>query len=199
MQLARGDVDAKANGLHAQFCASRMQPTTPRLEAGTSSFRGAHTTRSGSLTIRPGTPTWVEAGGGATTDRRAQVLDGILPLRCCRMQASMTHPSASTRPVVNIKTPDISQFPGLTSERWQRPRNSEAQALQRTERLREALCGVPFYAKRAEKARLAGDEMAYWLDWQGSQTTLVRPPTKSSTAEALKGTTSPSASSSSKT
>ena len=111
------------------------------------------------------------------------------------MQASMSHPSASTRPVVNIKTPDISQFPGLTSERWQRPRISEAQALQRAERLREALCGVPFYAKRAEKARLAGDEMAYWLDLQGSQATLVRPPTKSSTAEAPMEPTSPSTSS----
>lgn len=32
------------------------------------------------------------------------------------------------------------------------------------EQARARLCGVPFYAKRAEQARLAGDEMAYWRD-----------------------------------
>lgn len=42
------------------------------------------------------------------------------------------------------------------------------------ERLREQLSCVPFYAKRAEKARQAGDEMAYWRDLQGSEATLVR-------------------------
>lgn len=54
---------------------------------------------------------------------------------------------------------------------------------QAAERLREALCSVPFYAKRAEQARLAGDEMAYWIDLQGSEATLVRPPKASSTTE----------------
>jgi hypothetical protein len=52
------------------------------------------------------------------------------------------------------------------------------------ERLREALSCVPFYAKRAEKARLAGDEMAYWLDLQGSEATLRRKPKASSTPDA---------------
>lgn len=43
------------------------------------------------------------------------------------------------------------------------------------ERLRAAWCSVPFHAKKAERARLAGDEMAYWLDLQGSEATLRRP------------------------
>lgn len=42
-------------------------------------------------------------------------------------------------------------------------------------RLREALCSVPFYARRAERARLAGDEMAYWRGLQASEATLMRP------------------------
>lgn len=41
--------------------------------------------------------------------------------------------------------------------------------LQAAERLRERLSGVLWYAKRAEAARLAGDEMAYWLSLQGSE------------------------------
>jgi hypothetical protein len=46
---------------------------------------------------------------------------------------------------------------------------------QAAERLRESLCSVPFYAKRAEAARLKGNEMAYWIDLQGSEATLKRP------------------------
>lgn len=30
-------------------------------------------------------------------------------------------------------------------------------------RLREELCGVPFYAKKAQQAKEAGDEMDYWV------------------------------------
>lgn len=51
-------------------------------------------------------------------------------------------------------------------------------------RLREALSSVPFYAKKTEKARLAGDEMAYWLDLQGSEATLRRRPKSCLTADA---------------
>lgn len=43
------------------------------------------------------------------------------------------------------------------------------------ERLRAHLSSVPFFAKKAEKARLAGNEMAYWLDLQGSQMTTRLP------------------------
>lgn len=57
-----------------------------------------------------------------------------------------------------------------------------AARLQAAERLREALCSVPFYAKRAERARQAGDEMAYWLGLQASEATLRRPPAASSTS-----------------
>ncbi len=110
------------------------------------------------------------------------------------MQASMTHPSALTWPPANTLTPMAKHLDEMALKRGWKP-VSAATRLQRAERLREALCGVPFYAKRAEKARLAGDEMAYWLDLQGSEATLVRPPTKSSTAEAPMEPTSPSTSS----
>lgn len=53
--------------------------------------------------------------------------------------------------------------------------------LQAAKRLRERLSCVPFYAKRAEKARLAGDEMAYWLELQSSQATAHRQSNDSST------------------
>jgi len=43
------------------------------------------------------------------------------------------------------------------------------------ERLRAAWCSVPFHAKKAAAAKAAGDEMAYWLDLQGSEATLRRP------------------------
>lgn len=46
--------------------------------------------------------------------------------------------------------------------------------MQAAYRLRAALGSVPFYAKRAEQARLEGDEMAYWLGLQASQMTLRR-------------------------
>lgn len=57
------------------------------------------------------------------------------------------------------------------------PRVQEAHrwAMQAAIRLREALSGVPFYAKRAEQARLEGNEMDYWLGLQGSEATLRRP------------------------
>jgi hypothetical protein len=87
----------------------------------------------------------------------------------------MTQESASTPQPESSKTLPESRFPGLTLERWRRPRISEAEALQAAEHLREDLSCVPFYAKRAaeEKAR-SGDEMAYWLDLQGSEATLRR-------------------------
>lgn len=48
--------------------------------------------------------------------------------------------------------------------------------LQAAERLRAALCGVPFYAKRAAQTKAeTGDEMDYWLDLKSSEATLVRP------------------------
>lgn len=47
--------------------------------------------------------------------------------------------------------------------------------LEAARRLRAALSSTPFYADRAERARLAGNEMAYWLDLQGSQMTNVLP------------------------
>lgn len=53
--------------------------------------------------------------------------------------------------------------------------------LQAARRLREALYSVPFYANRADKARAEGGEeaeLAYWLNLQGSQAALVRPPKK---------------------
>lgn len=47
--------------------------------------------------------------------------------------------------------------------------------LQAAYRLRAALKGTPFYAKRAGKCRAeTGTEMPYWLELQGSQMTLER-------------------------
>jgi hypothetical protein len=47
--------------------------------------------------------------------------------------------------------------------------------LQAAERLRETHSSVPFYAKKAEAARAAGDEMAYWLSLQGSIAGVLMP------------------------
>ena len=48
--------------------------------------------------------------------------------------------------------------------------------LEAAKRLRAALSGVPFYARRAAQAKAEhGDEMVYWLDLQGSEATLQRP------------------------
>ena len=41
--------------------------------------------------------------------------------------------------------------------------------------LQERLSSAPFYAKRAAKAREAGNEMTYWLSLQSSQATAHRP------------------------
>lgn len=90
------------------------------------------------------------------------------------MRDSMTQPSHSTSTPALSETPEESRFPALESPRWQRPRVSETEHLQAAQRLREGLSCVPFYAKRAEKARLEGDEMAYWLGLQASQMTLRR-------------------------
>jgi len=49
--------------------------------------------------------------------------------------------------------------------------------LQAAYRLRAALRGVPFYAKRAIECRaMSGTEMPYWLGLQGSEITLERSP-----------------------
>lgn len=60
-----------------------------------------------------------------------------------------------------------------------------AQRLQAAKRLREALCGVPFYAKRAkEQIELTGDEMDYWLALQASEPNVIRPPKVADPAQA---------------
>lgn len=59
----------------------------------------------------------------------------------------------------------------LTPEEQQQVREWRQGAAQR---LRAALGSMPFYAARAEKARLEGDEMAYWLELQASEMTLRR-------------------------
>lgn len=59
-----------------------------------------------------------------------------------------------------------------------------AQRLQAARRLREALCGVPFYANHAKRqVELTGDEMDYWLALQGSEPNVIRPPKVYSAAE----------------
>ena len=70
--------------------------------------------------------------------------------------------------------------PSFWSEDWvdSDPTEPARQAwrLQAARRLRAALCGVPFYAKRAAQAKAeTGDEMDYWLGLQSSEATLVRP------------------------
>ena len=65
-------------------------------------------------------------------------------------------------------------FPGLALTQWEPP-VSEEERLRRAERLRAALCSVPFYAKKAQRAKEEGDEMAYWLGLQASEATLRRP------------------------
>lgn len=68
----------------------------------------------------------------------------------------------------------LSPWVPVTAEQWE----------QGPIRLREALCSVPFYAKRAaqEKAK-SGDEMVYWRDLFRSAPHMTRPPSGSSTAE----------------
>jgi hypothetical protein len=88
----------------------------------------------------------------------------------------MTMPStAFLQALADSRARVAKNFPELMSPRFQRPRISESQALEAAGRLCEPLCSVPFYAKKAEKARLAGDEMAYWLGLQASEATLRRP------------------------
>lgn len=62
---------------------------------------------------------------------------------------------------------DPSDDPGYAE--WQ------AKRLQAAERLRAALCSVPFHAKKAEQARMDGDEMTYWCLLKDSEATLIRP------------------------
>jgi hypothetical protein len=50
----------------------------------------------------------------------------------------------------------------------QRPRITQAQALRAAEHLKQTHGHIPFYAKKAEAARLRGDEMEYWLSLQCS-------------------------------
>lgn len=61
----------------------------------------------------------------------------------------------------------LSPWVPVTAEQWE----------QGPIRLREALCSVPFYAKRAaqEKAK-SGDEMVYWRDLFRSAPHMTRPP-----------------------
>jgi hypothetical protein len=66
----------------------------------------------------------------------------------------------------------------------QRPLVSAERVELAAQRLREHLCCVPFYAKRAEKARLAGDEMAYWRSLQHLQLNILLPPKESSAPDA---------------
>lgn len=102
------------------------------------------------------------------------------------MQA-MTTPSDSTQtaaciPTVFLECPQVLRQKNCFLD-YLTPHEKaivKAWRKQASERLREALCCVPFYANRAEQARLAGDEMAYWLGLQGSEMTLYRPPKASS-------------------
>jgi len=57
--------------------------------------------------------------------------------------------------------------------------------------LREHLSCAPFYAKRAAKAKAAGDEMAYCLDLQGSSMTMEMPDRASSTKPLTGGLSQP--------
>jgi|JI9StandDraft_1071089.scaffolds.fasta_scaffold227156_2 hypothetical protein len=61
---------------------------------------------------------------------------------------------------------ELSRVP--TWEYRRRPLITQAQALRAAERLRQTHGHIPFYAKKAEAARLRGDEMAYWLSLQSS-------------------------------
>ena len=83
-------------------------------------------------------------------------------------------PSALTSTLERIETEAAKRFPALTS-RHSRPVVTAEERLQAAEVLRERLSSVPFYAKGAERARQAGDEMAYWLRLQSSQATAHRP------------------------
>jgi hypothetical protein len=76
-----------------------------------------------------------------------------------------------------LETTDDAEYDWLDPKHLETPESKAnyARRLQAAERLRAALSSVPFYAKAAEKARLQGDEMAYWLCLQGSEATLQRP------------------------
>lgn len=96
-------------------------------------------------------------------------------------QASSETPTAaealSAKPLSELPESDESEYDWLDPKHLETPESkaSYARALQAAERLRAALCSVPFYAKKAEAARLQGDETAYWLSLQGSEATLHRP------------------------
>ena len=71
---------------------------------------------------------------------------------------------------------------------WEAPRDDAhlqemARArLQAAQHLREDLCSVPWYAKQAAKVKeQTGDEMVYWICLKGSEATLNRRPSRSST------------------
>lgn len=81
---------------------------------------------------------------------------------------------------------------GLAFSPWRQVSAEEFE--QGAQRLREELCCVPFYAKRAaaEKAR-SGNEMAYWRGLHGSGATAYLPPKASSTAETAEASPAPAA------
>lgn len=68
----------------------------------------------------------------------------------------------------------LERFPEVAARRL-RPVVTHEERLQAAQRLRETHSGIPFYAKRAQETRLAGDEMAYWLSLQSTEATLKRP------------------------
>ena len=62
----------------------------------------------------------------------------------------------------------------LHAEAWRRVRAAQ--------HLREDLCSVPWYAKKAAQVKAeTGDEMIYWICLQGSEVNLNRRPGESST------------------
>jgi hypothetical protein len=100
------------------------------------------------------------------------------------MQAMTTPSSALMQALEASATRVAKNFPALTSPAYQRPRISEAQALQAAKHLQEDLSCVPFYAKRAQQClEKTGSETGYWLDLQGSEATLQRRPLDSSKAQ----------------
>lgn len=98
---------------------------------------------------------------------------------------STSTPTPASSPTVFLACPDVLRRKNCFLDRLTPEEEATVNAWrkQAAERLREALCSVPWYAKKAEKARLAGNEMAYWLDLQGSEMTLLRP--ACSTAETV--------------
>ncbi len=84
-----------------------------------------------------------------------------------------TTASASTLPPGCSATPLAKRLDEMALARGWTPVLA-AERLQAARLLRERLCCVPFYAKRAAQAAARGDEMAYWLDLQSSQATAHR-------------------------